>query len=263
METVNTGEDEREGAGMNLKVIYEPKGRAGEYADLAANLYRRCDGGCTYCWSPLIQKISKEEFHSVPPVPRKDIIRNLITDAEYLGRNKETRSILLCFTCDPYCLADVEYQITRRAVRILLMEGLNITILTKGGLRSMRDFDIFSKFKKQVTYACTLVFELEQERLFYEKGSATPTKERIQALQAAHDLGLKTWVSLEPVFEPDQTMELIWDTKDCTDLYKVGTLNYHEQGKNINWTMFRGDVIALLESLKKPYYIKQDLRDAR
>jgi len=58
-------------------------------------------------------------------------------------------------------------------------------------------------------------------------------------------------------------MELIWDTKDCTDLYKVGTLNYHEQGKNINWTMFRGDVIALLDSLKKPYYIKQDLRDAR
>ncbi|MCJ7698533.1 MAG: hypothetical protein MUO73_09425 [Thermoplasmata archaeon] len=248
---------------MKLKVIYEPKGRAGEYADLAANLYRRCDGGCQYCWSPLIQKISKEEFHGVPPVPRKDIIKNIQIDAEYLSSIKETRSILLCFTCDPYCLADVKYQVTRRAINIFLLEGLNITILTKGGLRSMRDFDIISTYKDQVTYACTLVFENEQERQYYEKGSATPTKERIKALMAAHDLGLKTWASLEPVFEPDQTMELIWDTKDYVDLYKVGTLNYHERTKIINWTMFRRDVIALLESLKKPYYIKQDLWDAK
>jgi DNA repair photolyase len=37
---------------MSRLVIYEPKGKAGEYAPLALNLYAGCSHGCTYCFAP-------------------------------------------------------------------------------------------------------------------------------------------------------------------------------------------------------------------
>lgn len=45
------------------KLIYRPKGRAGEYAKLALNVYRGCDHGCTYCYSPRILRRKREDFH--------------------------------------------------------------------------------------------------------------------------------------------------------------------------------------------------------
>jgi DNA repair photolyase len=32
----------------SMRIIYEPKGRALEYAPLAVNLYRGCSHGCDY-----------------------------------------------------------------------------------------------------------------------------------------------------------------------------------------------------------------------
>lgn len=35
---------------INGRVIYSPKGKAGEYAENAANFYVGCSNGCTYCY---------------------------------------------------------------------------------------------------------------------------------------------------------------------------------------------------------------------
>ena len=43
-----------------MNAIYEPKGRAGEYAQLAVNLWRGCPHGCTYpCYAPLDRKSTR------------------------------------------------------------------------------------------------------------------------------------------------------------------------------------------------------------
>ncbi|MFA5410065.1 MAG: radical SAM protein [Bacilli bacterium] len=243
---------------MSLKVIYEPRGRAGEYADLACNLYAGCDHGCVYCYAPLATRKSRETFNV--PSPRAGILNKILDDAQELQRQRETRSILFCFTCDPYQKIDERYQITREALKILLGHGLNVTILTKGGARSERDFDLLAEHPDQVTYAATLVFTDEERRLRYETGTATPTMERITALKRAHRLGIQTWVSLEPVFDPVQSLDLIRQTHEFVDLYKVGTLNYMLEAKAIDWSAFGRDAIALLESLGKDYYIKDDLK---
>ena len=123
----------------------------------------------------------------------------------------------------------------------------------------MRDFDLLARHREQVAYAATLTFTGEADRRTWEPGAA-PTEERIAALEQAHGLGIPTWVSLEPVIRLDQSLELIRRTAPFVDLYKVGKWNHAAEAAAIDWQRFGGDAIALLEELRKPYYIKDDLR---
>lgn len=242
---------------MKTSIIYEPQGRAAEYSPLAANLYSGCDHRCEYCYAPAALRTTPEK-HAIPK-QRKDLIANLRKDADKLERAGDKRQILLCFSCDPYQKFDDGYgSTTRQALNILFSRNLNVAILTKGGKRSERDFDLLAANKEKIKYGATLVFADDAEALQREPGAA-PTSERIAALKKAHDLGIRTWVSLEPVFSCADTLELINRTHKFVDEYKVGILNHHPHSKTINWHKFKIDVIEKLESLKKPYYIKKDL----
>ena len=123
----------------------------------------------------------------------------------------------------------------------------------------MRDFDLLALHRGQVAYAATLTFTDEADRQQWEPGAA-PTDERIAALKEAHQLGIPTWVSLEPVVKPDQSLDLIWQTAPFVDLFKVGKWNHAAAAKAIDWQKFGTDAITLLEEIQKPYYIKGDLR---
>lgn len=71
--------------------------------------------------------------------------------------------------------------------------------------------------------------------------------------------GIKTWVSLEPVIDPGQALELIRELHPIVDHWKVGKLNY--QALDVDWIKFREDVKALLESLGADYYLKKSLTE--
>ncbi len=235
-------------------VIYEPKGRAGEYAPLAVNLYRGCGHGCIYCYAPEATFVDRREF--IKASPRQGIIKKLEKDAPQAALDGHKGNVLLCFTCDPYQPIDITYQLTRQAIKILHKNGFNVTILTKGGKRAERDFDLFQPGDE---FATTLTFLDEQKSLQWEPKAAIPG-ERIETLKKAHELGIKTWVSLEPVIEPAESLEIIRQTHTFVDLFKVGLLNYHPRGKEIDWYEFARDCIATLKQYGCHYYIKKDLR---
>lgn len=239
-----------------LRAVYCPSGRAREYAPLACNLYRGCDHGCSYCYAPRVLRMAAEAFRS--SMPRKDILSKLLLDCQdlYEADNKDT--ILLCFTCDPYCQAEMQHGITRKAVEMLLAYRQPITILTKGGNRSLRDFHILRRDPSLVTYATSLTLADEGQRQAIEPGAA-PAEERIAALAAAKGEGFATWVSCEPVIDPVQTLALIRRAAPYTDLFRVGKLNHDPLAERINWPVFVEDVVALLGDLGKPYVLKADL----
>ena len=241
-----------------MNVIYEPRGRAAEYAPLAANLYRGCDHACVYCYSPAVLRMKREDFAQSAP-RNNGIMQKFEKDVIEMARKGDERPVLLSFTCDAYQQIDVQERLTRRALKCLFDHGRNVIILTKGGERSERDFDLLEANKGHVQYGTTLVFSSDAEAIEKEP-KAAPTSERIEVLKHAHDLGIKTWVSLEPVYHPEDALELIERTKDLVDLYKVGTLNHQPEAKEIDWYKFASDVKVKLDSIGVEYYIKKDLR---
>jgi len=243
---------------MSTSIIYESRGKAKEYCELAANLYRGCSHCCSYCYAPATIRVSREEF--CKPIVRQDVLAKFEKDAIYLEKIGEKRTILLSFTTDPYQQLDVREQLTRKAIQILHNHNLKVSILTKGGKRSERDFDLLSERPGLSEYGNTLVFTDEKYRMEIEKGAAK-TDERIDAIKKAHDLGIFTYVSLEPVWIPEQSLELIDLTKDFVDFYKIGKLNYNPQQKNVDWSKFKKELIEKLEGHKKKYYIKKSLQD--
>jgi DNA repair photolyase len=177
-------------------------------------------------------------------------------DARLLETRQERGQVLLCFTCDPYQSIDTLYQLSRQAIEVLHAHRLNVMILTKGGNRAERDFDLLTSGD---WFGVTLTNLDSNLSLRWEPGAALP-EERMASLRTAHAMGIKTWVSLEPVIYPEVTLEIIRQTHDFVDRFKVGKMNYHPHSRTIDWYHFASEVDALLDDLKCDYYIKEDLK---
>ncbi|KKM21551.1 hypothetical protein LCGC14_1634300 [marine sediment metagenome] len=232
------------------QIIYETRGRAREYNELAVNLYRGCDHHCIYCWAPAATFATREKFGN--PEPRKDILSKLANDAEAI--RGEERPILMCFSCDPFQELDVKEQLTRGAIEILKSNGLRVSILTKGGSRAQRDFDLL---ESDDAFGTTLTLLDEDKSRKWEPQAASPS-DRIDTIIKAHSLGIPTWVSLEPVIDPQATLDIIEATHGFVDEYKIGVMNYVKM--DIDWAEFARRVVALLDKLGCRYYLKKDLR---
>ena len=104
---------------MNL--IYQPSGRAAEYAEWAANPYEGCLHGCAYCFGPELPpwKISgrdRADYHA-RHCPKPRVLENLRADINTMTRNHPGANVLLSFTSDLYppdeaiCLVSGEIRI--------------------------------------------------------------------------------------------------------------------------------------------------------
>lgn len=233
-----------------MSIIYEPSGRAAEYSHLAINHYTGCGHGCRYCYVPAATK--NNNFHEQQSV-RRNVLRQLRREApKYAGSDKR---VLLSFATDPYQPLDETEQVTRKVIELLREFDIPFQILTKGGTRACRDFDLYGP---NDLFGVTLTFLNEQDSRKEEPNAAIPHS-RILALEMAKKLGIETWVSLEPVIDPKQTLEIIRQTHHTVDHFKIGKLNYDERAREINWRKFGIAAIELCREFETDYYIKKDL----
>lgn len=239
-----------------MQALYQPSGAAREYSEWACNIYRGCQHGCQYCYAPACLKMDRSEFHSAA-LPRPGILEALTLDCQKLRGKIEDR-VLLCFTSDPYQPIESQYRFARQAIRRIKEAGLNFQVLTKGGTRAAEDFALYQDGD---AFATTLTFIEDQQSLQWEPGAALPS-DRIAAIKTAHESGITTWASLEPVIDPAQSLEIIKRTADIVDQFRVGKWNHDARAKSIDWYDFGTRAIELLKSLDKDFYIKHDLRRA-
>lgn len=99
---------------------------------------------------------------------------------------------------------------------------------------------------------------------FYCSDSREPyagtLEDRINSLKKAKEMGIETWVSLEPVIFPEQALEVIDLTKDYTDHYKIGKVSNFYTGNHPDWRAFTLSAIEAIEKAGKTYYIKKSLQ---
>lgn len=237
-----------------FRPIYSPRGRAQEYCDLAINTYTGCNHGCIYCYAREYFKRYhlNENFSDVKM--RNDIAEATRKQLE-TGKYKE-KTINLCFMCDPYPAPPVDSTSTREVIETIKEAGAHVQILTKGGLRAQRDFDLLDQYDSfGVTYSG---YEDGSGLLVCERepNAAVPF-ERLAVLEVAHQHGIKTWISCEPVYVVEDIYRLIKCT-DYIDLYKIGKLNH--MPSDINWARFGRECERLCKQFERGYYIKEDLR---
>ena len=229
--------------------IYEPKGRAKEYGDLALNIYTGCPHRCYYCFAPGVLHKEREAFHrNVQPRPGiVEEVRKQLEKEQITGK-----LIHLCFTCDPYPTG-YDTSVTREIIQILKEHGNHVQILTKGD--GKRDFDLLDSGD---WYGITLSSMNAVQCLQHDEPGAEGPNSRLTALIQAHDRGIKTWVSFEPVLDVESVLNTIGMYYQFFDRVKIGKLNYHKS--DINWKQFGQDAEALCQKLGLDYYIKDSLR---
>jgi DNA repair photolyase len=147
--------------------------------------------------------------------------------------------------------------LTRPTIEILIEHGLGFCVLTKAGRQAMADIDLYRP--EHDAFASTLTSLDDAFSLKWESAAALPAN-RIAALKTFHDRGIFTWVSLEPVLDTESSLQIVQETHEFVDLFKVGRANYLPSTKTTDWRTYTHRMIELLTKLNAPHYIKHDLQ---
>ncbi len=236
------------------RLIYEPKGRAQEYCELALNLYRGCTHGCQYCYVPGMLRMSREKFHESCTVRFPDILERL--EKECQQHPGAGQPVLMCFTSDPFASQDASI-VTPAACETLHRYGYVPVLLTKNPTKAVAPPSMAKRMKSAgVWLGTTLTCIGNAYRI---EPNAPSTTSRISALVLAKSNGIRTWVSVEPVIDAWDAIAALRDFHEVADIWKFGRLNHdaNDPANYLDYTERLQEVIQGLPKLR--YYIKDDL----
>ena len=205
-----------------------------------------------------------EEWHQAARARGENVLALFGRNCARLAKERaddETRRVLFCFLSDPYQPLESELHLTRRGISVAARHGIKVDILTKGD-GALIEQDLPLMLESQTHLGITLSFINDASRREWEPMAST-VPSRLSILRKAHDMGIYTWVSMEPVIIPDEALEVIRLAHSYVDFWKVGKLNHNKEvERSIDWPKFRDNATALLDLFGSRYYIKEDLRKA-
>jgi len=257
-------------------LLYETKV---EYGNWTINHIVGCKHGCRFpCYAMMMaKKFGWVKDYEDWRKPR--IVENALEllQKEISKYKNKINFVHLCFMSDPF-MYDIERQnlvpeikeMTLKIIEILNREGIKVTTLTKG-IYPDEIFDT-KKFSPKNEYGITLVSLNDEFKKKFEPFSA-PYKARIDSLKKLSDMGLRTWVSMEPYPTPwlDKQAENIRDILEkisFVDKIIFGRLNYRKLTKhNTNhskmwknnddfYKAMAQEVISFCKENNKRYHIK-------
>lgn len=244
---------------FNGKAIYNPKGKAGEYAPWACNFYTGCSNDCEYCYCkrgflshvwddvPHLKKCFKDERKALE-IFEKELVANL----EAL----KATSLFFTFSSDPF-LPGVKSTYWAAAA-CALSHGVRVQFLTKRAEFVNDHFLI-----RNAIWKTHLAFGFTLTGCDGKESGASTNQERIEAMRILHERGFKTFASIEPIVDFDSSLRMIKETIGFCDLYKIGLMsgvkNDYYDDEDV-----RGFIWRLAEyycDYRNKIYIKQSIRD--
>jgi len=152
-----------------------------------------------------------------------------LLDKELPKLKSKINKVFLCFTTDPFMYGFPEInELTLEIIKRLSLADLKVVTISKGTYPEiLTDFELFGR---QNEYGATVVSLSEDFRQKFEPGAA-PVLKRIEALRSLHEVGLKTWVSMEPYPTPNiikQDIREILEAVSFVDRVVFGKWNYNK-----------------------------------
>ncbi|AFD00058.1 putative DNA repair photolyase [Methanocella conradii HZ254] len=160
--------------------------------DYTLNPYFGCGHGCIYCYAPATLRYGGPESWGSFVNVKADMPRVLEKEA----RIKRRGVVGISTVTDPYQPIEERLGLTRRCLEVLLSKDFPVCIQTKSSL-VLRDVDILREFREiEVGFTVTT---LDSGISAVVEPGASPPRERLKALRALADCGIRTWAFIGPI----------------------------------------------------------------
>ena len=198
-----------------------------EYGDYTMNHIQGCAHGCKYPCYAFMMKKRFGQIKNYEEWLEPYLVSNTLEllDEEIPRLKDKIQSVQLCFSSDPFMYQYPEIQeMSLVAIKKLNEAGIKCTVLTKGILPIE-----LAKLSNDNEYGVTLITTNEVFRKRIEPGAA-PWEKRLESLRALHDVGCKTWVSIEPFPTPNifkQDLNVLLEKVGFVNKIIFGRMNYN------------------------------------
>lgn len=238
------------------KAIYNPSGKAGEYSYWACNFYTGCSNNCEYCyckkgvlssvWSntPQLKKCFNNEIHAYS-VFKEEVNKNI----EELKKT----GLFFSFTTDPL-LVDTRV-LTVHALAYCNSLGIPVKILTKMGPDAIKFIFSWCEHNKRHIDKSIVAFGFTLTGYDNLEPYASTNAERIKAMKELHNVGFKTFASIEPIIDFESSEDIMRECQDFCDLFKVGLMS----GKKYKKEDVFHFVDMVLDQIESKIYFKDSL----
>lgn len=207
---------------INGKAIYTTKGAAREYGRIGCNFYKGCPHGCTYCYlkrgAPSAQLGGSVAELKKCLVNEDRALEIFCDEARKHIDALQRYGLFFSFTTDP--LIPETRNLTLSALNFTMYNGIPVKVLTKDATfidyQRMKYILLSDAAKKFVQFGFTLTARDDMEP------NASTNQERIETMRRLHDMGFKTFASIEPVIDWKHARMAVALSLDYCDHYKIG-----------------------------------------
>lgn len=224
---------------LNGKCLYTPGGAAREYAAVGCNFYRGCPYQCRYCYNRtgmtakvmgVDHAVLKDEFTSLSKRPKKYselsgeeyAFMRFLQEVEKWQDYLRKTGIFFSFSTDPLC--DNAFDLTWKCVKFATKEhGIPVKMLTKNADFSAQQMLLFDMVpqerRKLMAFGFTLTGCDDWEPY------APKNIERVRMMRILHEMGFKTFASIEPIVDFESSYQMIEKTDKFCDQYLIGLMS--------------------------------------
>jgi len=170
----------------------------------AVNSGLKCSHGCTYCSTgasvrthKAFKQLNESPFQHGYAIIDPDTPRRVAKEAA----SKRKRGLVqLCTTVDAWAPEAYQYRLGRQCLEALMAEPRwEVRILTKNA-SVVDDFDFICKHRDRIRVGLSITAPLQKSDVIAAiEPNASSIKARMDAMRAAHDLGLRTFGMLCPL----------------------------------------------------------------
>ena len=236
------------------------------------NIFQGCSHNCSYCYAHGLSKRWGWVKDWTDAKPIENALELLENDIK--SKKSKPGRVMFCSMTDPYQPIEKKLRITRKALKMLLdakrwanmqnLHSFHVMVVTKNKL-VQRDFDIMKKYDN-VELGMTVITTDDEKKLKYEPETSSTIMERFETMALAKELGIKTFISLEPWIPWDdhtQPLRIIKMFNPVVDRWIIGRYNYRGGKQKLNevYKVELPKVIKYLEKNKIDYFLKPDLAE--